>query len=118
MPEIKACTVLCSLCQDCECEYTQFDSTNHCDMCGDTTAGYRHDCVMIKRDLLGTKMTQEQFDKLTYLCKRYKVDMKIADYLVYPEQSFMMPGWAEGWVGGEAGSTIYVGVSPQGDSHS
>lgn len=111
---------------DCQCERTDFDTFNACDMCGNTDAGYRHHVTMIKRELLDTKMTKEQFDKLLILCDRYEVSMAISDYVVFPQDSFTMPGWAEGWIGGPNHNggfvakrkTIYVGVSPQGDSHS
>lgn len=111
---------------DCTCEYTDFDSFNACDMCGDTLAGYRHHVTMIKRELLNTNMTQEQFDKLLILCERYEVSMAISDYQVYSQDSTFTPGWAEGWIGGPNHNggfvakrkTIFVGVSPQGDSHS
>jgi hypothetical protein len=98
-------------------------------MCGDSLAGYRAHVTMIKRDLLRTNMTQEQFDKLRVLCDRYNVDMAIADYFVNSQDSSIMPGWVEGWVGGDRYKaipvqtsiqkpTIYIGVSPEGDSHS
>lgn len=104
---------------DCDCETTTF-SNAECSMCETMLAGSRHDCIMIRRDLLDTKMTQEQFNKLSELCKRYDVPMAIADYVVSSQDSFMMKGWAEGWVGGpqQNKKTIFVGVSPQGDSHS
>jgi hypothetical protein len=113
-------------CQDdCTCEKTEFDTLNHCDMCGDHLAGCRTDVTMIKRDLLDTNMTKEQFDKLLISCERWRVNMAISDYFVYQSNSSMMAGWAEGWVGGIAydgtgpmGKTIYLGVSPEGDSHS
>lgn len=105
--------------EDCQCEYDDFSAFVHdgCAMCGTHLAGYRHDAIIIERKLLDTKMTQEQFDKLSDLCHRYKVKMKLSDYVVYGQHSIMMPGWAEGWIGGQK-STLYVGVSPEGDSHS
>lgn len=104
---------------DCACERDDFDRTD-CAMCGTGLAGYRHDCIMIDRNLLATKMTQEQFDKLSDLCRRYDVKMHISDYVVNHENSPFTPGWAEGWVGGQTRSkrTLYVGVSPEGESHS
>lgn len=106
---------------DCECERDEFSSAT-CDMCGTDLAGYRHDTLMVKRELLDTKMTQEQFDKLAYLCKGYQVEMAIGDYRVNPltNSAMQLPGWVESWVGGnhQANKTIFVGVSPEGDSHS
>ena len=65
-------------------------------------------------------MTDAQRTKLQTLCERYRVTFTESDYLVFSQDSSMMPGWAEGWVGGltQAGRTLYVGVSPEGDSHS
>ena len=62
-------------------------------------------------------MTQEQINTLQILCRSYGVAFDPSHYLVYPSDSSMMPGWAEGWVGGSPG-TLYVGVSPEGASHS
>ena len=111
---------------DCECERTDFAKDQPCDMCGDHLDGYRHDVIMVKRELLSSTMTQEQFDKLSVLCERFHVSMAITDYFVYSQDSSMMPGYAEGWVGGpnhnggliDKHKTIYVGVEPNGDSHS
>lgn len=111
---------------DCTCQTVNFDVFNHCDMCGDASAGYRSHVIMIKRELLNTSMTQEQFDKLRGLCDRYNVDMSIGDYLCYGPNATMMIGWCEGWLGGVSHNgmlsgmkkTLYVGVSPEGDSHS
>jgi len=64
-----------------------------------------------------TNMTAPQREKLELLCARYDVTFTESDYLVYSQDSSMMPGWAEGWIGGSPG-TLYVGVSPEGDSHS
>lgn len=80
-------------------------------------------------------MTDAQEAKLRNLCERYGVEFDLAHYIVFPADSLMMPGWAEGWIGGpehanpqyhtfqpgerqSAKHTIYVGVSPEGDSHS
>lgn len=72
-------------------------------------------------------MTPAQEQRLRQLCANYNVEFDPSDYIEYPPDSFMMPGWVEGWVGGvERGPdgfkprkhTIYVGVSPEGDSHS
>jgi len=55
-------------------------------------------------------------------CERYRVEYRAEHYFVYPDDSSMCPGWAEGWLGGTeiqaTDSTIYVGVSPEGDIHS
>jgi hypothetical protein len=62
-------------------------------------------------------MTPAQEQRLRQLCTNYNVEFDPSDYIEYPPDSFMMPGWVEGWVGGVE-RTIYVGVSPEGDSHS
>lgn len=70
-------------------------------------------------------LTDAQTEKLQILCDRYKVEFHPDDY----QPAFDLPdGWVAGWVGGplhagveSAGfnvKTIYVGVSPEGDSHS
>lgn len=70
----------------------------------------------------GLNMVQQA--ALWGLCSRYDVEYQETDYLVYPANSVMMPGWAEGWIGGfqhAAGTehpTIFVGVSPEGEVHS
>lgn len=69
------------------------------------------------------EMNDAQELTLRRLCQRYGCDFSRAHYLVYPPTSNMMAGWAEGWVGGYDGvtkkpHTIYVGVSPEGESHS
>lgn len=68
-------------------------------------------------------MTDAQELALRRICDRYGCDFRSSDYLVYPADSIMMSGWAEGWVGGYDGvrkspATIYVGVSPEGDVNS
>lgn len=68
-------------------------------------------------------MTDAQELTLRRLCDGYGATFDAADYLLYPEDSWMMPGWVEGWVGGYDGirktpKTIYVGVSPEGDANS
>lgn len=74
-------------------------------------------------------MNEAQRKALQDICQRYGVEFREEDYLVFPPTSSMMAGWAEGWVGGEAharhraghilpSTTIYVGVSPEGEVHS
>lgn len=65
----------------------------------------------------GTLVTDAQYEKLADLCERYGVPLDLQDYRVIPKSSGWMPGWVEGWVGGEPG-TLYVGVDPEGRSHS
>ncbi len=62
-------------------------------------------------------MNPAQIARARLLAARYGVEFDEAHYIVYPPTSSMMAGWAEGWVGGSPG-TIYVGISPEGDSHS
>jgi hypothetical protein len=62
-------------------------------------------------------MNEAQRASLQRLSERYGVPFDESHYLVHPPTSCMMPGWAEGWVGGSPG-TIYVGCSPEGDTHS
>lgn len=69
-----------------------------------------------------THLTLAQVNRLRTLCENYGVEFHAADY----KPAFDLPtGWVAGWVGGlvHAGTpgfvkTIYVGVSPEGDSHS
>jgi hypothetical protein len=63
------------------------------------------------------KMNHAQEAKLRLLCHRYGVEFNADHYIVFGPASSMMAGWAEGWIGGKPG-TLYVGVSPAGDSHS
>lgn len=71
-----------------------------------------------------SRMTNAQRDRLWQLCARYNVPFREDDYLLSSKQSGIGAGWVEGWVGGRDGSgitsrkTIYVGVSPEGESHS
>lgn len=73
------------------------------------------------------RMTDAQRDKLWNLCGRYGVPFREDDY--FPSRfSSNAPLMFEGWVGGNAYSskitsptgraTIYIGVEPNGDSHS
>ncbi len=62
-------------------------------------------------------MTEAQQARLRQLCAGYRVPFDESHYHLYPPTSIMMPGWVEGWIGGAPG-TIYIGVSPEGDSHS
>lgn len=105
--------------EDCDCERDDFNS-DPCSMCGTGLAGYRNDCIIIDRKLLEHKMTQEQFDKLADLCRRYKVPMKLSDYVVRQAGSIFTPLWIESWVGGneQENKTLFVGVAPDGASHS
>lgn len=54
---------------------------------------------------------------LRSLCERYGVGYDPEHYAVNPDDAWMMPGWAEGWIGGVQ-TTIYVGVSPEGEVNS
>jgi len=72
-------------------------------------------------------LTQAQYDKLSLLCERYNVPFDPTHYRVWSDDASMTKGFAEGWVGGidyapgnDQGnrSTIYIGVEPNGDSHS
>lgn len=65
-------------------------------------------------------LTNAQYAKLQSLCERYRVPFNPTDYRTLAVDGNWTPGFAEGWVGGpdQAGKTIYVGVEPNGDSHS
>lgn len=67
-------------------------------------------------------MTLAQRDKLQLLCERFRVAFDPTHYRVNSDAAggFALPGFAEGWIGGneQANRTIYVGVEPNGDSHS
>lgn len=64
---------------------------------------------------------EAQEASLRAICGRYQVEYRDGDYFVYPENAWMMPGWAEGFVGGKeiqaTHPTIYCGVSPEGQVH-
>lgn len=65
-----------------------------------------------------TIMNSAQEARLRLLCKRYGVRFNATDYHPATLQATgMMFGWVEGWIGGKPG-TLYVGVSPAGESHS
>lgn len=65
-------------------------------------------------------------------CDRYGVQYAAENYYVYPEDSPIMPLWAEGWLGGAQHAnpdyvrpqepaltpTLCVGVDPEGRIHS
>ena len=71
------------------------------------------------------RMNLLQLLKLWRMCGDYEVEFKESDYFVIPQSSSMMKGYAEGWVGGVCYDgdtpgterTIYVGVAPDGSSH-
>jgi hypothetical protein len=69
------------------------------------------------------RMTTAQRDRLWEMCGRYNVPFREDDYILAGKQASIGAGWVEGWVGGRDGSgitsrkTIYVGVSPTGESH-
>jgi hypothetical protein len=71
------------------------------------------------------RMTDAQRDKLWDLCGRYGVPFREDDY--FPTRfSSSAPLMFEGWIGGtfyngtfpDKRRTIYIGVEPNGDSHS
>lgn len=62
-------------------------------------------------------MTAAQEARLETLCNNYGVGFDPDDY----RPQFDLPaGWVGGWVGGlsQRDKTLYVGVSPEGESHS
>lgn len=77
-------------------------------------------------------LTEAQAATLRNLCDRYGVEYLPEHYVVHAPDSTLMPGWAEGWVGGPHHAnpqyaepewppgkpTVYVGVSPEGEAHS
>lgn len=64
------------------------------------------------------ELNDAQRGALHRVCERYRVEFDPKHYIVFPADSIMTPGWAEGWVGGDHANTIYVGVSPEGEVHS
>jgi hypothetical protein len=70
------------------------------------------------------RMTDAQRNRLWELCGNYNVPFRENDYVLSSKQATIGAGWVEGWVGGNmysgivARKTIYVGVSPEGESHS
>lgn len=60
---------------------------------------------------------EAQAAKLQALCDAYRVEYNPDHYFVYPPESMMVAGYAEGWIGGQPG-TLYVGVSPEGHANS
>lgn len=63
------------------------------------------------------RMTEAQRNKLWETCGRYNVPFREDDYQLNSLDSSFMPGWVEGWIGGVE-TTIYLGVDPEGRSHS
>src|ERR1700751_2999954 len=69
------------------------------------------------------RMTDAQRNRLWQMCANYNVPFREDDYFMSNKQQGIGFGWVEGWVGGKDGSgvtsrrTIYVGVSPEGESH-
>jgi hypothetical protein len=63
-------------------------------------------------------MNMRQQAALFNLCGRYNVQYDASHYLVHPWDAWVMPGFAEGFVGGydiqETHPTIYVGCDPEG----
>ena len=70
------------------------------------------------------RMTDAQRDRLWEMCGRYGVPFRESDYVLSGKQAGIGAGWVEGWVGGIDGTgitsrkTIYIGISPEGESHS
>lgn len=74
------------------------------------------------------RLTEAQVESLRDLCDRYGVEYSPDHYHVYPPDSVMMPGWAEGFIGGQTHApkeyggtdkaTIYIGCDPDGRCHS
>lgn len=68
------------------------------------------------------KLTIAQAATLAGLCLRYEVDYDPNHYYIHPADDWMMPGWAEGFIGGydiqETHPTIFIGCGPDGRSHS
>lgn len=60
------------------------------------------------------RMSNAQRNRLWELCGNYNVPFQEDDYGF---ANASPDSWVEGWVGGKPG-TIYVGVSPEGESHS
>jgi hypothetical protein len=58
------------------------------------------------------RMTDAQRNRLWEKCGDYNVPFNENDYFRDPQN-----GWVEGWLGGSR-DTIYLGVSPEGESHS
>lgn len=71
------------------------------------------------------RMTLHQLLKLWKMCGNYKVPFREDDYIRHSMSASMTKGYVEGWVGGrqhdggraEEKATIYVGVSPTGESY-
>lgn len=72
------------------------------------------------------RMNLLQLLTLWGMCGRYNVPFREDDYRFIPEDATFTPGFVEGWIGGAEQrdlfnkgqqSTIYVGVAPDGRSH-
>ena len=61
-------------------------------------------------------LNEAQTTALQDICSHYNVPFDADHYIVNSNDAWMMPSYAEGWVGGPANAehTIYVGVSPDG----
>jgi hypothetical protein len=72
------------------------------------------------------RMTHAQRDKLWDLCAGYNVPFREDDYVLHSTRAAISigSGYVEGWIGGRDGDgttgrkTLYVGVAPDGRSHS
>lgn len=72
------------------------------------------------------RMTNAQRDKLWDLCAGYNVAFREDDYILHVATIPLSigAGYVEGWIGGRDGDgttgrkTLYVGVAPDGRSHS
>ena len=81
--------------------------TPSCPCCGE----YLLPCTVDKRGI-HPDMTVDQATRLRALCACYNVDQPTY-CLVYPADSFTMPGWVEVIVDG-----VTFGISPEGEAHS
>lgn len=63
-------------------------------------------------------VNDNQRTALRNLCERYRVEFSESDYVVNSPDSWTLPGYAEGWIGGYAVQTthptLYVGCAPDG----
>ena len=59
-------------------------------------------------------MNDKQREALKDLSERYGVPFKEEFFLVHAEDSWTLPSYAEGWIGGQDHQKLYVGCDPEG----
>lgn len=70
---------------------------------------------LMREQKVSDRLNISQLISLWELCGRYKVAFNEEHFT---KAAFSGEGWWEGWVGGQFGKNIFVGVDPEGRIHS